>query len=333
MYCFLPNKQHISKSQHELFHIISRCFGCPTSSVTNSVGHKKLVSGSFSFPSGSHRQFVLAFLCAMAEAFGGDTKSRVNMWEALRHGCFFAYLGGCKNPGSEWNKKHIHFYEGKPFLIFTVFQWVPLCSGTGEARLLTMQSLPSLSSLAGRSRHDSRAFTWNSLMHGWDWDFSWGSARYEKRKNDTNWKRKKTMWKYRDKLDTIGMWRWHWERLKTVYTSVDSVSVFERPGVLPRMALRETPQFFFKNSLDRTRCCTMKVCWNLWSAAALQVFVFSFLSSARLARSQSTSSTHFARPKTKRCPDGPVSNISRLALPFPVQKNRSPRFLLRIRSS
>ena len=80
---------------------------------------------------------------------------------------------------------------------------------------------------------------------------------------------------------------------------------------------------------------------TFWSAAAPRVsFVFSFLSlwSARLARSQSTSSTHFARHKTKRCPDGPVSNILRLAdwclhCPLPCEKITSPRFLLSVRFS
>ena len=84
--------------------------------MTNSVGHKKLVSGSFSFPSGSHRQFVLAFLCAMAEAFGGDTKSRVNMWEALRHGCFFLHiLGVAKTLVQSGTKNIFIFMKGSRF--------------------------------------------------------------------------------------------------------------------------------------------------------------------------------------------------------------------------
>ena len=102
-----------------------------------------------------------------------DTKSGVmKMWEPLCHVFLFFIALGVPKTLVQSGKTSIHFYEGKPFLnlhcepvflghdpmhivlqiFFDIFfRGVHLCSGTGEVKLLTMQSLPSPSSSAGRS--------------------------------------------------------------------------------------------------------------------------------------------------------------------------------------
>lgn len=97
--------------------------------------------------------------------------------------CFFLFFFALGVPKTlvQSGKTSIHFYEGKPFLnlhcepvflghdpmhivlqiFFDIFfRGVHLCSGTGEVKLLTMQSLPSPSSSAGRSWHVERSLAY-----------------------------------------------------------------------------------------------------------------------------------------------------------------------------